>query len=95
MSSPAYNSFLTIPPGDSNFCQDATRRIPIQYFNQHVDLLNIFYDLAFRKGVEIRHNANVVHTDLVCATIRLDTGETLSGDVIILADGLPVYYGLM
>jgi salicylate hydroxylase len=54
---------------------------------QHGDLLNILYDLALREGVEIRHNANVVHTDPDCATVRLDTGETLSGDIIVLADG--------
>ena len=54
---------------------------------QHGDLLNILYDLAFSEGVEIRHNANVVHTDPDCATVRLDTGETISGDIIVLAEG--------
>lgn len=35
----------------------------------------------------IRHNANVIHADPDCTSVRLDTGEIISGDIIIVADG--------
>ncbi|KAF8802027.1 FAD/NAD(P)-binding domain-containing protein [Phlegmacium glaucopus] len=54
---------------------------------QHSDLFNILYDLAVREGVEIRQNAKVVHADPHSVSVRLDTGETISGDIIVAADG--------
>lgn len=40
-----------------------------------------------REGVEIRHNANVIHADPNRPSVRLNTGETISGDIIVAADG--------
>jgi len=56
-------------------------------FKQHGDLVNILYDQAVQEGVDIRRNANVIHTDPDYVSVRLDTGETISGDIIVVADG--------
>ena len=37
--------------------------------------------------MEIRKNANVVYADPDSASVLLDTGETVSGDLVVLADG--------
>ena len=47
----------------------------------------MLYDLAVQEGVEIRQNANVIHTDPNYVSVMLDTGETISGDIIVAADG--------
>ena len=44
-------------------------------------------DLALREGVEIRQNANVVQVDASSVNVRLETGDIISGDIIVLADG--------
>lgn len=44
-------------------------------------------DLALQEGVEIRHNVNVVQADADCVNVRLETGDIISGDIIVLADG--------
>jgi 2-polyprenyl-6-methoxyphenol hydroxylase-like FAD-dependent oxidoreductase len=44
-------------------------------------------DLALREGVEIRHDANVVCGDQEGPSVTLDTGETIRGDIVVLADG--------
>lgn len=44
-------------------------------------------DLALREGVEIRENANVVQADADSVSVRLETGDKISGDIIVLADG--------
>ena len=56
-------------------------------FEQHGELIKIFFDLAVREGVEIRQNANVIYANPHYASVKLDTGETVSGDIIIAADG--------
>jgi len=56
-------------------------------FKQHGDFINILYDQAVQEGVDIRQNAHVIHTDPDCVSVRLDTGETISGDIIVVADG--------
>ena len=47
----------------------------------------MLHDLASREGVEIRHNANVAYANPDGASVRLDTGETISADLLIVADG--------
>ena len=44
-------------------------------------------DLALQEGVEIRQNVNVVQADVDSVSVRLETGDTISGDIIVLADG--------
>ena len=46
-------------------------------------------DLAMQEGVEIRENVNVVqvNADSVTSSVRLETGDIISGDIIVLADG--------
>jgi flavin-dependent dehydrogenase len=46
-------------------------------------------DLAIHEGVEIRQNANVVQADSNAdsVSVRLETGDTIPGDIIVLADG--------
>lgn len=44
-------------------------------------------NLAIQEGVEIRENANVVQVNAEPASVRLETGEIISGDIIVLADG--------
>ena len=44
-------------------------------------------DLALHEGVEIRQDANVVQADADSVSVRLETGDTISGDILVLADG--------
>lgn len=44
-------------------------------------------DLARQEGVEIRQNAMVVQVDADSVSVRLETGDIISGDIIVLADG--------
>ena len=44
-------------------------------------------DLALHEGVEIRQNANVVQADADSVSVWLETGDIISGDIIVLADG--------
>jgi 2-polyprenyl-6-methoxyphenol hydroxylase-like FAD-dependent oxidoreductase len=44
-------------------------------------------DLALQEGVEIRENSNVVQADADSVSVRLETGDKISGDIIVLADG--------
>ena len=44
-------------------------------------------DLALQEGVEIRQNANVVQVDADSVSVRLEAGDIISGDIIVLADG--------
>jgi 2-polyprenyl-6-methoxyphenol hydroxylase-like FAD-dependent oxidoreductase len=44
-------------------------------------------DLALQEGVEIRQDANVVQADADSVSVRLETGDIISGDIIVLADG--------
>ena len=43
--------------------------------------------LALQEGVEIRQNANVVEVDADPVSVRLETGDIISGDIIVLANG--------
>jgi salicylate hydroxylase len=54
---------------------------------KHGDLINMLHDLASREGVEIRHNTNVVYANPDGSSVRLDTGETIWADLVIVADG--------
>ena len=46
-------------------------------------------DLALKEGVEIRQNVNVVQAEAEAdsVSVRLKTGDIISGDIVVLADG--------
>lgn len=56
---------------------------------QHQDLKDMISDLAIREGVEIAYEARVEDIDRSGSlpTVNLDTGESLTADVVIVADG--------
>ncbi|KAM5538702.1 hypothetical protein V8D89_007731 [Ganoderma adspersum] len=53
----------------------------------HSELYDILYEAAIERGAQVRYNANVVELDPQEATVRLETGEELSADVLVGADG--------
>ncbi|EJF57123.1 FAD/NAD(P)-binding domain-containing protein [Dichomitus squalens LYAD-421 SS1] len=53
----------------------------------HSELYDILYDAATGLGAQVRYNANAVELDPAEELVRLDTGEELSADVLIGADG--------
>ncbi len=54
---------------------------------QHDDLYEILYNKAIELGAEVRYNANVVDIDVENQQVTLENGKTLSGDVLVGADG--------
>lgn len=54
---------------------------------QHSELYDILYEAAIELGAQVRFNANVVELDTEGAAVRLETGEELSADVLVGADG--------
>lgn len=54
---------------------------------QHSDLYQVLYDLAIAHGAEIRYKAEVKQIDTYECEVSLSSGEVLSADVIIGADG--------
>lgn len=55
--------------------------------SQHSELYDILYETAIKRGAQVRYNANVVELDAQEATVLLETGEKLSADVLVGADG--------
>ncbi|KAI0763338.1 hypothetical protein BD413DRAFT_583934 [Trametes elegans] len=53
----------------------------------HGELHDILYETATRAGVRVRFNAEVTSIDPEGCEVELATGETLTGDVIVGADG--------
>ncbi|KAI0328274.1 FAD/NAD-P-binding domain-containing protein [Cubamyces sp. BRFM 1775] len=53
----------------------------------HADLHDVLYEAAIRAGVRVRFNAEVASIDPEEHEVELATGEVLTGDVIIGADG--------
>ncbi|KAI9001468.1 FAD/NAD-P-binding domain-containing protein [Trametes punicea] len=53
----------------------------------HGELHDILYEAATRAGVRVRFNAEVVSVDPRLGEVELTTGETLTGDVLVGADG--------
>ncbi|PIL22837.1 hypothetical protein GSI_15532 [Ganoderma sinense ZZ0214-1] len=53
----------------------------------HSELYDILYEAAIERGARVRYNANVVELDALEATVVLETGEELSADVLVGADG--------
>lgn len=45
------------------------------------------YNKAIELGAELRYNANVIDIDVENQQVTLEDGETLSGDVLVGADG--------
>lgn len=56
-------------------------------FAHHSDVRKLLYHAAIRQGAIIRFNSNVESTHLPEKAVRLESGVTLTGDVIIGADG--------
>ncbi|KDQ19543.1 hypothetical protein BOTBODRAFT_170623 [Botryobasidium botryosum FD-172 SS1] len=66
-----------------------TRTYNAPYLHIHrADFHKIFYDLAVGAGVKIRLSSRVVTLDPSAPSVILATGETLSADLIIGADGV-------
>jgi salicylate hydroxylase len=55
---------------------------------QTSDLRHLTYELALEQGVTTRARARVTSIDLKNRSVTLASGETLSADVLIGADGL-------
>ncbi|KAJ8468757.1 hypothetical protein ONZ51_g9445 [Trametes cubensis] len=53
----------------------------------HADLHDVLYEAAIRAGVRVRFNADVTSIDPEEREVELATGEVLTGDVIVGADG--------
>ncbi|KAI0353667.1 FAD/NAD-P-binding domain-containing protein [Trametes cingulata] len=53
----------------------------------HGELHDILYEAAVKAGVRVRFNAEVASIDPEEREVELTTGETLTGDVIVGADG--------
>ncbi|KDQ59020.1 hypothetical protein JAAARDRAFT_127959 [Jaapia argillacea MUCL 33604] len=56
-------------------------------FCHHVDLRRMMRELAEKAGATIRYNTKVSFVDPESRSVRLSTGETVYGDVLIGADG--------
>ncbi|KAF8153369.1 hypothetical protein B0H34DRAFT_800578 [Crassisporium funariophilum] len=56
-------------------------------FVQHGDLHNILLELAVQEGVQFRYKTTVVTADPGSVSVTLASGEILSADVIVGADG--------
>ncbi|KAI0667924.1 FAD/NAD-P-binding domain-containing protein [Trametes maxima] len=53
----------------------------------HAELHDILYEAATRAGARVRFNAEVSSIDPEAREVELATGETLTGDVLVGADG--------
>ncbi|KAI0833807.1 FAD/NAD-P-binding domain-containing protein [Trametes gibbosa] len=53
----------------------------------HAELFDILYEAAIRIGAQVRFNAEVVSINTQEREVELATGETVSGDVLVGADG--------
>lgn len=50
-------------------------------------MYEILYDAAIATGIEVRFAAEVTEISRTSPTVTLSTGETLSADVLVGADG--------
>ncbi|EIW57924.1 FAD/NAD-P-binding domain-containing protein [Trametes versicolor FP-101664 SS1] len=76
------------PLGNQVWDQDVLRETRgVFMLLTHAELHDILYDAATRAGARVRFNAEVVSIDPEEREIELTTGETLTGDVIVGADG--------
>ncbi|KAI0636308.1 FAD/NAD-P-binding domain-containing protein [Trametes polyzona] len=74
--------------GDQVWDQDVLRETRgVFMLLTHAELYDILYDAATRAGARVRFNAEVVAVDPEEHEVELATGETLSGDVLVGADG--------
>ncbi|TFK82184.1 FAD/NAD-P-binding domain-containing protein [Polyporus arcularius HHB13444] len=53
----------------------------------HAELYDILYDAATRAGAQIRYNSEVVEIDASEREVTLASGDKVSGDVLVGADG--------
>ena len=58
------------------------------YGFKYGQLWDLLYHTAIRSGTEYHFDAEVVCVDLEQTFVTLETGEVVSGDVIVGADGL-------
>ena len=54
---------------------------------KHAELYDILYDAATEFGAQVRYNAEVADIDTEEHEVTLASGETLSADVLVGADG--------
>ncbi len=54
---------------------------------QHDDLYDLLYEAAQSSGARIRYGANVVNIDAEAQEVTLESGDKISGDVLVGADG--------
>ncbi len=74
--------------GASPFCFLPLKRTrSVQRRHQHAELYDILYDAATRAGAQIRYNSEVVEIDASEREVTLASGENVSGDVLVGADG--------
>ncbi|PIL31405.1 hypothetical protein GSI_06106 [Ganoderma sinense ZZ0214-1] len=59
----------------------------IYMLSTHDDLYEIFYNKAIELGAEIQYDAHVVDIDVESRQVTLENGKTVSGDVLVGADG--------
>ena len=59
----------------------------MQFCLKHADLYDVLYDAAVQRGAKIRYEASVQEIDIEESKIYLATGEEISADVIVGADG--------
>lgn len=57
------------------------------YPNQHSDLLQLLHETAVSLGAKIRMGVAVTGIDPETRRVKLTSGEILTGDVIVGADG--------
>lgn len=50
-------------------------------------MYEVLYDAVIAAGIEVRYAAEVTEISRTSPTVTLSTGETLSADVIVGADG--------
>ena len=66
---------------------DVRSERPLDLPVQHDDLYEILYNKAIELGAEIQYDAHVVDIDVESQQVTLQNGKTVSGDVIVGADG--------
>ena len=62
-------------------------RIDVRGHVQHAVLYDVLHDAATAAGAKVRYGAQVVDVDTEELCVQLSSGETLTADVIVGADG--------
>ncbi|EPQ51270.1 FAD/NAD P-binding domain-containing protein, partial [Gloeophyllum trabeum ATCC 11539] len=74
--------------GTSLFHQDIMQSLGAEYmFIAYSDLHNALYTMALEAGAVIQYNAGVISIDPYTASVHLEGGAVIEGDIIIAANG--------